>query len=142
MRRRHDRNHPALEPRAKFQAVSERLRRGLLHRLFEIAAIEGLLQHPDLFEPFRKPGRAIATGKEEGYSALAQDFGDWEGVLSGEINIKNRKIDIRRLRHLQPRLQPHGRADHIKPEFRQIVFHKHGDEGFILDQENAFFSPG
>lgn len=111
----------------------------LLNRLFEIAAVERFLQHPRSFKAFRQPGSAVSAGKEKRYPSLAQNFGDREGLLSGQINVENRKVDICSLSQLKRRLQPHGWTDNVESEIRQVVFDLHCNKGFVLNQKNTFF---
>ncbi len=81
---------------------SRNLNRRPLQRDFDHAPqgfdLEGLLQRRAVAVFFRKPGRAIAGGKDKGDVARVYQFGDRRYHLAIDIDVENGEVELGGLR--------------------------------------------
>jgi hypothetical protein len=85
---------------------------------------------------FRQPRLAIAAGEGEGHAAGLERIGHRKDRLAAQVHVEKRQIDVGRLREIHGLVQLGGRTHHGTAEVGQHVLHQHGDEHFVLDDED------
>ncbi len=105
---------------------------------FQVLPAERFLEHGDV-GIFRICRRAVAGYEGERDATAAQHFGDRIGRDAAEVHVDERKVERLRCRHCDRLLELAYRGGHLAGQVLQHVFHQHGDQGLVLDEQDAHF---